>query len=225
MKRVSGLPVLVCLLLLLGSGCISTVTKREAFPAMYEEKPVSILVLPPMNETTAADAKEYYSTTLAQPLTYMGYYVFPIEVVTAMMQQEGASDTETLLAVPPQKFREYFGADAVLYVRITKWDTAYYVIGGHVTVGVDFVLKSTTTGAELWKYDGVLTVSTGGGGGGGGLVGLIVQVVVTAVNTAMADYLPVARQANAIVISTIPAGKYHAMSGQDQDVRVIQKTK
>ncbi len=209
--------------LLLLTGCVSQLTKREAFPAMYEEKPLSILVLPPMNETTAADAKEYYSTTLAQPLAYMGYYVFPIEVVSDMMQHEGAYDTETLLAVPPEKFREYFGADAVLFVRITKWDTAYYVIGGHVTVGVAFQLKSTTTGAELWKYDGVLTVNTGGGGGGGGLAGLIVQVVVTAVNTAMADYLPVARRANAIVISTIPTGKYHPKHGQDQEDRLIQR--
>jgi len=223
MKHLPSPAILVCLVLWLGSGCVSTLTKQEAFPGMYEEKPRSILVLPPMNETTAADAKEYYSTTLAQPLAYMGYYVFPIEVVTDMMQHEGAYDTEAILAVPPQKFREYFGADAVLFVRITKWDTAYYVIGGHVTVGVAFQLKSTTTGAELWKYDGVLTVNTGGGGGGGGLAGLIVQVVVTAVNTAMADYLPVARQANAIVISTIPTGNYHPRYGQDQGDRIHQR--
>jgi hypothetical protein len=208
--------------LLVVSACAPTVTKREAFPAMYQEGPVSILVLPPINETTAADAKEYYSTTLAEPLSYMGYYVFPIEVVTDMMKHEGAYETETLMNVPPQKFREYFGADAVLFVRITKWDTSYYVIGGHVTVGVDFKLKSTTTGAELWKYDGVLQVSTGGGGGGG-LAGLIVQVVVTAINTAMADYVPVAKRANAMVISTIPTGKYHPMHGQDQDTQIFQK--
>lgn len=216
-------PAMAVSLLLAVSACAPTVTKKEAFPGMYQQRPVSILVLPPINETTAADAKEYYSTTLAEPLSYMGYYVFPIEVVMDMMQHEGAYDTETLMNVPPQKFKEYFGADAVLFVRITKWDTAYYVIGGHVAVGVDFHLKSTTSGADLWKYDGVLQVSTGGGGGGGGLAGLIVQIVVTAVNTATADYVPIAKRANAMVISTIPTGKYHPMHGLDQETPVIRK--
>jgi hypothetical protein len=213
----------VCLLFLL-SACAQTVTKREAFPAMYEERPLSLLVLPPINQTTAADAKEFYGTTLAEPLSYAGYYIFPIEVVTEMVKQEGAYDTETLVNVAPQKFKEYFGADAVLYSWITHWDTAYYVIGGHVTVGVAFLLKSTTTGAELWKYDGVLQVSTGGGAGGG-LAGLIVQVVVTAIQTATTDYVPIARQANLMVLSTLPYGRYHPMHGQDQDAVILPRKK
>ncbi len=215
--------IAVCLPLMLSACAANTVAKKDAFPVMYQERPASILVLPPINETTAADAKEYYSTTLAEPLSYMGYYVFPIEVVTDVMQYEGAYDTENLMQVPPQKFREYLGADAVLFVRITKWDTAYYVIGGHVTVGVAFHLKSTTTGSELWKYEGMIRVDTGGGGGGGGLGGLIAQIVVTAIKTATTDYVPIAKRANAIVISTIPSGKYHPMHGQDQDIRVIQR--
>lgn len=215
--------ITVCMLAAMSACAPNRVAKKDAFPLMYQERPTSILVLPPINETTAADAKEYYGTTIAEPLSYMGYYVFPIEVVTEMMKHEGAYDTETLINVPPQKFKEFFGADAVLFVKVTKWDTAYYVIGGHVTVGVDLLLKSTTTGAELWKYDGVLQVSTGGGGGGGGLVGLVVQVAVTAIQTAAADYIPVARRANAMVISTMPTGKYHPMCGQDQEVQIVQK--
>ncbi|NIS74702.1 MAG: hypothetical protein GTO08_05375, partial [Deltaproteobacteria bacterium] len=46
---------------------------------MYQEQPLTILVLPPMNETTAADAKEYYATTIAEPLSLQGFYVLPIE--------------------------------------------------------------------------------------------------------------------------------------------------
>ncbi len=91
-----------------------------------------------------------------------------------------------------------------------------------MTVGVAFLLKSTTTGEELWKYDGVLQVSTAGGGGGG-LAGLVVQVVVTAIRTATTDYVPIARRANLMVISTLPYGKYHPMHGQDQETPVIQK--
>ena len=219
----SLVPAVSVSILLILSACAPTVTKQEAFPGMYQERPLSILVLPPINETTAADAKEFYGTTLAEPLSYAGYYIFPIEVVTDIMQHEGAYDTETLVNIPPHKFKDYFGADAVLYSRITHWDTAYYVVGGHVTVGVAFLLKSTTTGTELWKYDRVLQVSTGGGGGGGGLAGLIVQVVVTTIRTATTDYVPIARQANLMVLSNLPYGKYHPMHGKDQDTTVIQK--
>ena len=221
MRRWPAATLAACILLVL-SACAQTVTKREAFPAMYEERPLSILVLPPINQTTAADAKEFYGTTLAEPLSHAGYYVFPIEVVTEMMKQEGAYDTETLVNIAPQKFKQYFGADAVLYSWITHWDTAYYVIGGNVTVGVAFLLKSTTTGAELWKYDRVLQVSTGGGTGGG-LGGLIVQVVVTAIQTATTDYVPIARQANLMVLSTLPYGKYHPRHGQDQDTAILPR--
>jgi hypothetical protein len=97
------------------TGCTTYITKQEFAPKMYTEHPISILVLPPLNKTTAVDAKEYYVTTVAPPLTNSGYYVFPMEVVYDILQQEGLSETETMLNVPVQKFKEFLGADAVLY--------------------------------------------------------------------------------------------------------------
>ncbi|MFT5528657.1 MAG: hypothetical protein ACI9C0_000316, partial [Alteromonadaceae bacterium] len=48
---------LFLLFLMLLSGCQTTqITKGEAFPDMYNEKPTSILVVPAINLTTAADA-------------------------------------------------------------------------------------------------------------------------------------------------------------------------
>ena len=68
----------------------------DAFPKVYDERPLAILVLPPINETTAADAKEYYSVTIAEPMTLAGYYIYPIEVVSEILKNEGFYDTETL---------------------------------------------------------------------------------------------------------------------------------
>ena len=113
------------------SGCATFVTKEEFAPEMYNEHPLSILVLPPINNSTAADAKEYYATTVAEPLTNSGYYVFPMEVVYDMLQQEGLYDTETMTDIPVEKFKQYFGADAVLYVTIQEWDTQYLLTSGH----------------------------------------------------------------------------------------------
>ena len=35
-------------------------TKSAAFPKMYDEKPCVMLVMPPINNSSAADAKDYF---------------------------------------------------------------------------------------------------------------------------------------------------------------------
>lgn len=225
MKNFKLIYLLVCLLLLSSCGP-KMITKQEAFPKMYEEQPVSILVLPPINETTAADAKEYYSTTIAEPLSFEGYYIYPIEVTSDILKYEGLYDTELLLNVPPQKFKEYFGADTVLYIRILKWDTSYYVIGGNVTVAVQLLLRSAETGEDLWKYDGTIQVDTTGSDyGAPGLAGLLVKVISTAVKTATTDYVPIAKRANYITLLTLPYGKYHPNHNKDMDSKVVIQNK
>lgn len=76
------------------------VTKGEKFPLLYEEAPSAILVLPPINQTSAANAKEYYSTTIQEPLSFTGYYVFPYEVTAEILKMEGIYDAELLTDVP-----------------------------------------------------------------------------------------------------------------------------
>lgn len=224
MKKIQLSCLLLSILLLLSACGPKFISKKDAFPKMYEERPLSILVLPPINATTAADAKEYYTTTIAEPLSYAGYYIYPLEVTTDILKAEGLYDTELIVNLPPEKFKQYFGADAVLYIKILKWDTAYYVIGGNVTVAVDFLLKSTTTGIDLWKYDGTITIDTSGDSGGAqGLAGLLVKVVVTAIKTATTDYVPIAKQANIITISSMPFGKYHPNYDKDREIQIIEK--
>jgi hypothetical protein len=142
------------------------------------------------------------------------------------MKSEGIYDTELLLNTPPQKFREYFGADGVLYIKILKWDTAYYVVGGNVTVAVEFLLRSTHTGEDLWKYDGIITVDTSGdSGGAGGLAGLVLKVVTTAIKTAATDYVPLAKQANSVALVSMPYGKYHPGFDKDRKIKVVNEEK
>jgi len=206
------------------AGCTQHVTKHEFAPNMYEERPIAILVLPPINKSTAADAKEYYTTTVAEPLTNMGYYVFPMEVVNEVLKQEGLFDTETMFNVPPGKFKEYFGADAVMYVTILEWNTQYLVTSGSVNVKIASELRSTTTGEVLWFYDDRVSVSTTGETGGAtGLAGLLVQAVTTAIKTAATDYVPLARQANAKILLALPYGKYNKEYDKDRQMKIEKK--
>ena len=191
---------------------------------MYEEAPLSILILPPMNESTAADAKEYYSTTIQEPLAYTGYYTFPYPLTTELLKMEGIYDSELLADISLAKFKEYFGADAVLFTTIKKWDLCYMVIASNLTVSIDCSLKSTSTNQELWKYNGTIVIDLSGGNSGGGIAGLIASAIVTAVNTAIADYVPYARQANYRALHSLPYGKYHPQYNKDQNIEFMDQT-
>ncbi len=211
---------------MLTAGCATRptfTTKAEKFPLMYAERPMTILVLPPINSTTAADAKEYYSTTISAPLAYKGYYVLPMEVTGDILKAQGLYDTEMIGNQPLDRFGQYFGADAVLFTHIRKWDKSYLVLSATLTVSVDATLKSTKTNQVLWRYSGTIVANLSGNNSGGGLAGLVAQVVVTAVNSAVADYVPYARLANTQLLYTIPVGKYHARTGLDGEDKFVDQ--
>jgi len=210
--------------IIITAGCASNTTKGKEFPLMYEETPLTILIFPPMNESTAAEAKGYYATTVQEVLSYWGYYVFPYEITSDILKMEGIYDAELLRNVSLAKFREYFGADAVLFTTIKKWDLSYMVLASTLTVSIDAALKSTKTDKILWKYNGTVVVDLSCGQPGGGRAGFIVKAVVTAASSALADYVPYARQANYRALSSLPYGKYHPKYLTDQSMQFVDQT-
>jgi hypothetical protein len=207
------------------SGCATTATKSTKFPLMYEEKPVTIFVLPPINTTTAVDAKEYYSTAIPQPLAFAGFYVIPMELTGELLKSQGVYDTELLIDQPLNRFEEYFGADAVLFTRIRKWDKMYAVLASNLTVTIDAQLKSTKSNRILWEYSGTIVADLSGQSNTGNpLADLVAKAIVTGVKTAAADYVPYAQLATTQLLQTVPFGRYHNRAGQDgQDKFTDQK--
>lgn len=202
-------------------GCAATTeTKRQAFPEMYDtaKRPVSILVLPALNESTAADASDYYNVTIAEPLARAGYYVYPLEVVTEILRNEGVADTEMILDLPASAFKQGFGADAVLFVTITGWDKTYLVIAANVSVGLEFVMKSTTTNEVLWSYSTVAVVDSSGGDTGN----IFANILATAITTAATQNVNVAKLANMQALVALPLGGYHQSAGLDGDAKVVR---
>jgi len=109
----------------------------------------------------------------------------------------------------------------VLFTHIRKWDMTYVVLSSTLTVSVDATLKSTKTNQVLWAYSGTIVANLSGNNSGGGIAGLVAQVVVTAVNSAAADYVSYARLANLQLIGSMPAGKYNARFEQDSEDKVF----
>lgn len=190
---------------------------KKDYGAFFAHQPRSILVVPALNDTTEVSAASVYSTTTTRPLAERGYYVFPVLLTEGLLQDLGLAEAGLIHQVPPSRFYELFGADAVLFVTIEDWSNKYIVIQQSTVVEMKFVLTDTRTGTVLWEHTQNFTKSSGDGGGGGlgGLIAMAVKAaVVYAVNEMMeVDYRPLAVQANWMAFSTqgtgLPAGPYH----------------
>lgn len=165
------------------SGCVSV--KPKDYTAYRQHFPKSILVLPPINNSTNVDGTYSYYTTVTVPLAEQGYYVFPAVLTEQMFKENGLPSPVDMHAAPLDKLREVFGADAVLYITLKQYGTKYVVISSNTTVSADARLVDIDTSTEIWS--GSITLTQGSGDGGGGIVGALVSAVITQVVNTKSD--------------------------------------
>lgn len=202
------------------SACVTQPQKPD-YANFFDHQPHSILVVPPANKTTAVDAPAIFLTTVSAAFAERGYYVFPVFLVQDILNDLGATDEGTIAAIPPERFKEVFGTDSILYVTITDWATSYIVIASNIIVGAEYRLVDAGTGAVLWTGK-QRVIHDSGGGGGGGLIGAVVAAAVSAAITATTvPYRPVAIQTNNMAASQsgygLPAGPYHPEFQKDRE--------
>lgn len=199
----------LCIALLV-TGCASPVSKTD-FSAFQAAKPRSILVVPAVNKSLDVDAPNYLLTTLTEPLAEKGFYVFPVHTARTVLEQEGYYEGDAIHGQPPQVLANLFGADAVLYVTINRWDAKYVVLSTTVTVDFDYRMVAKD-GTEIWKANKQLQYSPQNQNTGHPLGNLIAAAVSAAMTRADPNYLPLAIMANQqvfnMVPTAIPAGPY-----------------
>lgn len=199
--------ILLAIIPLLLASCAQTITKGVQYPKMYEEKPVSIVIMPPINRTQHVEAKDYFYTTMYTPLCEKGYYVFSPMLTMDLFQSESAYDAEMFLEADLTQFRNVLGADAAMFTIIKSWKRNNML--GTLTAGVEYILRSTKTGEILYKREGLIKVDRSVNAGGGGLLGTLINIASTAINTAATDKVVAGRVCTAFVLSDMPAGKYN----------------
>ena len=215
MKR---MPLLFLLLTLLAlSGCVprAELNKQEKFLAA---SPRSILAVPVVNNSVDITAADYMLSTLTIPLAERGYYVFPINAVKRVLEDDGLADSSLVHSAPTSKLANLFGADVVLYVSVEQWDAKYAVLTTTTTVAIYYQIRDGKTDDVLWENRVKMVYQPqSSSSGGGGLTGLVVQLAVQAAVAAMEkaapNYMPLARQANARALlyypgTGIPFGPY-----------------
>lgn len=210
---VAPLILLSCGVLLL-SGCATTAPMQSGYDysAFRAADPRSILIVPVVNNTVDVDAADYFLSAISQPVAERGYYVFPVNMVKRVMEEDGLADANMVHSADPARLAALFGADAVLYVSVERWDAQYALLVTTVTVEFSYVLRDGHTGGELWRTDQKFVYQSEGGGSGNGVADLVIMLVDAALTKASPNYMPLARQANArAVLETrhgLPAGPY-----------------
>lgn len=165
----------------------------DAFRAVA---PASILVVPVVNESLDVDAGNYLLSTLPIPLAERGYYVFPVNTVKYVLEQEGFYEADRIAQQPPESLASLFGADAILYLTIERWDAQYVLLSTTVTVKLDYRMVAAD-GQEIWKASQVKQYTPNQSNSSQGGLGALVAMAVTAAATrASPNYLELARQAN-----------------------------
>jgi hypothetical protein len=179
------------------------------YSAYREHMPRSILVLPPLNESVDVNASYVWLSTITMPVAERGYYVFPVAVVDAFMKDNGLPGPDEMHSVSPQKLREVFGADAVLYVVIEDWGQKYAVLSSNTVVRARARLVDTATGTEIWQGRADFTEGSGGGGGGGveGILAMVISAAIEQIVDTTSDATHgVARQASIQMVYDERAG-------------------
>ena len=170
--------------LLLLAGCANR--QQTDYSAFRQHQPRSIVVLPPLNNTP--DLRAPYSTlsSVTSPLAESGYYVFPVALVDQTFKENGLVNPGEMHQTPPQKLYEVFGADAALYMTITRYGATNALAGGDVVVEAKAVLFDTRTSTKLWE--GAARASDGEGKQQqSGLIGVLIQGVVNQISNSIGD--------------------------------------
>ena len=238
MKRLALTSIIAAALVLTSCGVGSRVTRQQAYPGMYSEKPLTLLIMPPVNNSGTPDAGKYLYTTLSTPLDEAGYYVLSPNIAWTEMQADGV-DPKKLLYSDCSEFGKDYGADALVFSTISSWEND----GLFIRTKIQYQIKSTRSNEVLFERDcdlvydltsGGLTFGAGYGYGHYGFghsgygrhyhesnvdasdaIGLLLGVALTAVNAALTPVAAAARECNIYAFHDLPRGKYSPMYQED----------
>lgn len=168
------------------SACAQPV-KRPDYTAFKKSQPRSILVLPPLNETSEVGATYGMLSQMTLPLAESGYYVVPVAVMDETFKQNGLTNAAEIQETPPAKLREIFGADAALYTKVSQYGTVYRILASATVVSASAKLVDLRTGDVLWQGRASAASDEGSNSGGGGLIGMLVVAAVKQIANTLMD--------------------------------------
>ncbi len=190
--------------LLLG-GC-ATRPQPYDYTAFNQAKPATLLVLPPINDSPDVKATPSLWAHATLPLAEAGYYVLPVTLVDETLRQNGVDTATDAQAIGFDKLRDYFGADAAVYIKVKRYGTSFAVLSSETVVEADARIVDLRTGILLWEGTAQAS-STEQQRNQAGLLGALVQAVATQIiHTATDAAYKYAGTAGSRLLGTRPNG-------------------
>jgi len=176
--KLNRVPLCAAVLGLAILGGCATKAPPYDYAAFMKAKPATLLVLPPVNESPEINATSGVWSHATLPLAEAGYYVLPVTLVDETFRQNGVNTANDAQDIPSTKLREFFGADAAVYMKIKKYGTSYAVLASETRVEVEARIVDLRSGELLWQGKAVATSAEEQQQSQGGLVGLLVTAIV-----------------------------------------------
>jgi hypothetical protein len=158
-------------------GCATKAPPYD-YSAFMKAKPVTLLVMPPVNESPETSATPGVWAHATLPLAEAGYYVLPVTLVDETFRENGVTTANEAQDIPLPKLREVFGADAAVYMKVKRYGTSYAVLASETRVEVDGRIVDLRSGELLWEGKAVASSAEEQQQSGGGLVGMLVVALV-----------------------------------------------
>lgn len=200
-------------------GIVSQVTRESQYAAMYNDMPTTILVMPPINNTSNVEAKDLLYTSISRPLAEAGYYVISPLLAMDVLKAESAYDSELFIDGSLAMFKKYFGADAVVFSQIDTWAKR----GFGIDTKIRYIIKSTTSNEILFERSCDLYLDLSHNSSGNSTLSILTDLAISAISTATTDHIEAARKANNYIFRDIPRGKYSPLYLQDKGVAAEPK--
>ncbi|WP_027817900.1 DUF799 domain-containing protein [Paraburkholderia bannensis] len=170
------------------AACAGAPRQTVDYSALRAAKPRTIVVLPPLNETSDVNATNGMLSQMTQPLAESGYYVLPVAEVAETFRQNGLTTPADIQGVSAAKLRQIFGADAALYTKVTQYGSVYQVVDANTYVTASAKLVNLGNGDVLWQgAAGASGKELGNAYAQGGLVGALVQAAVKQIAHTLSD--------------------------------------
>lgn len=211
--------LLAVILLTSCGGSQKITTKGEHYASLYNDMPLTLLVMPPINNTQDVEAKDLLYTSVSRPLAECGFYVISPQLGMDVLKAEGAYDAEEFIDKPLNKFHDLFGADAVVFSEIKKWKKRS-VFAPKIQADVRYVIKSTKTNEILFDRECNATIDMRADNSNATFNGplfQLIRLIGSIFTTAKTDNVVAARLANCIIFKDIPRGQYSPNHMKDKE--------
>lgn len=200
---------------------VELITRESQYAAMYEARPVTLLVMPPINNTSFTEAKDMLYTSISQPLAEAGYYVISPFLAMEVLKAESAYDAELFVNGSLEKFNNFFGADAVVFSEIYSWTK----VGTGISTDIRYFIKMARTGEIVFdrRCDLYLDLSVNVIPETDSALGMLINLGASAINTAATGHIDAARLVNGYIFRDLPYGKYSPGYDQDRNYEAEQQ--